>query len=302
MSLLAKAVLGVLPHVPKPVMRIFARNYIAGETLPEALDKLRELARDGHPGILDILGEDVTTPEASRAVANEYMQAAGELARAKLDCYVSIKPTHVGLRLSQKLALEQYSQIAAHLKTLGLFLRVEMEDASTTDATLVIFEALRAEHDNVGIVLQSRLFRTPADIAALRPGPLSVRLVKGIYLEPAKIAHTEVEPIRNAYVECAKLLIARKAKLSLATHDEHLATRIVPLLQAAKYTKSDYEFQVLLGVRSELWALWKKAGHTVRVYVPYGPEWKPYSLRRMRKNPQIFWHVVRASLGMSAKR
>lgn len=301
MSILAKSVLGVLPHVPKSVMRIFARNYIAGETLPEALEQLRELARKGYPGILDILGEDVTTQAESRAVADQYAQAAGELARAKLNCYISIKPTHVGLKLSPALALEQYSQLARHLKTLGMFLRVEMEDASTTDATLALFEALRAEHDNVGIVLQSRLFRTPTDIAALKPGPLSVRIVKGIYLEPANIAHTEVEPIRAAYVECVKLLIARRAKLSLATHDEIMAARLLPMVQAAGYAKSEYELQVLLGVRSELWAQWKNAGHTVRVYVPYGPEWKPYSLRRMRKNPQIFWHVVRASLGMNAK-
>ncbi|MEO6709848.1 MAG: proline dehydrogenase family protein [Planctomycetota bacterium] len=301
MSILAKAVLGVLPHVPKPVMRIFARNYIAGETLPEALDKLAQLAREGYPGILDILGEDVTTPEESRAVAAEYLAAGQELARAKLDCYVSIKPTHVGLRLSKSLAMEQYSSLARQLKSLGLFLRVEMEDASTTAATLELFEALRAEHDNVGIVLQARLFRTLADIAALRPGPLAVRIVKGIYLEPAQIAHTELEPIRGAYVECSKLLIARRAKLSLATHDEQLAARILPLIAKAGYAREEYEFQVLLGVRSELWAQWRDAGHTVRVYVPYGPEWKPYSLRRMRKNPQIFWHVVRAGLGLKAR-
>jgi len=302
MSILASAVLGVLPHVPKPVMRVFARNYIAGETLPEALAKLEELARAGYSGILDILGEDVTTPEASRAVVEQYLQAASELARKRLDCYVSVKPTHVGLRLSEALALEQYSRLATQLKSLGLFLRVEMEDASTTDATLRLFESLRERHDNVGIVLQARLFRSLADIQALRPGPLSVRLVKGIYLEPAAIAHTEVEPIRAAFVECTKLLVERRAQLGLATHDEFLAERVLPLLRAADYARHEYEFQVLLGVRSSLWSTWKAAGHAVRVYVPFGPEWKPYSLRRMRKNPQIFWHVVRASFGLSGSR
>ncbi len=298
MSILANAVLGVLPHVPKPVMRVFARNYIAGETLLEALAKLEELAREGHPGILDILGEDVTSQAASNAVVDQYAEAATALALRKLDCYVSVKPTHVGLRQSHALALEQYSKLAGLLKTKGQFLRVEMEDATTTDATLAIFEALREKHDNVGIVLQSRLLRTPADIRALAPGPLSVRMVKGIYLEPAEIAHTEAEPIRAAYVECVKLLIERRAKVSFATHDEGLGERLLASVKAAGYSKQDYEFQVLLGVRRELWALWKAAGHPVRVYVPFGPEWKPYSLRRMRKNPQIFWHVVRASFGL----
>ena len=300
MSILAKAVLGVLPHVPKPMMRVFARSYIAGETLPEALAKLEQLQRAGHSGILDILGEDVTTPAESRAVVDQYAQAAAELSSRKLDCYVSVKPTHVGLRLSEALALEQYSRLATHAKSLGLFLRVEMEDATTTDATLRLFEALRERHDNVGIVLQSRLFRTPADIRSLRPGPLSVRLVKGIYLEPAAIAHTQPEPIREAFLAATKLLIERRAKLSFATHDDLLAQRCLPLVAAAKYAPGDYEFQVLLGVRSELWAKWRDAGHPVRVYVPYGPEWKPYSLRRMRKNPQILWHVVRATLGLSS--
>lgn len=299
MSLLAKAVLGVLPHVPKPMMRVFARNYIAGETLADALAKLDELARAGHSGILDILGEDVTSPDASRAVVDEYAAAARELAARRLDCYVSVKPTHVGLRLSESLALEQYARLATELARLGLFLRVEMEDASTTDATLSIFESLRKDHANVGIVLQSRLKRTPGDIAALAPGPLAVRMVKGIYLEPAAIAHTEPEPIRQAYVECTRLLIARRARLSFATHDEHLADALAPLVRQAGYSVNEYEFQVLLGVRAPLWAQWRRQGHPVRVYVPYGPEWKPYSLRRMRKNPQIFWHVVRASLGMS---
>ncbi len=298
MSILANAVLGVLPHVPKPVMRLFARNYIAGETLPEALAKLGELAQQGHAGILDILGEDVASEAASRAVVDQYAAAAAALADGRLDCYVSVKPTHVGLRLGQALALEQYSRLAGLLKTNGQFLRVEMEDATTTDATLAIFEALREKHDNVGIVLQSRLLRTPADINRLRPGPLAVRMVKGIYLEPATIAHTEPEPIRAAYVECTKLLIQRRARVSFATHDELLGERLLPLVVAAGYSKRDYEFQVLLGVRRELWALWQAAGHPVRVYVPFGPEWKPYSLRRMRKNPQIFWHVVRASFGL----
>ncbi len=298
MSILANAVLGVLPHVPKPVMRLFARNYIAGETLPEALAKLDELAQQGHAGILDILGEDVTSEAASRAVVDQYAAAAAALADRKLDCYISVKPTHVGLRLGQALALEQYSRLAGLLKASGQFLRVEMEDATTTDATLAIFEALREKHDNVGIVLQSRLLRTPADIRGLRPGPLAVRMVKGIYLEPATIAHTEAEPIRAAYVECTKLLLQRRAKVSFATHDEMLGERLLPLVVAAGYSKRDYEFQVLLGVRRELWALWIAAGHPVRVYVPFGPEWKPYSLRRMRKNPQIFWHVVRARFGL----
>lgn len=296
MSFLTKPVLALLPHIPKPIMRRLAARYIAGEELPEAIARLRDLAGRGHPGILDVLGENVRDEAEARAVAQAYVAAAEVLAREQLDCYVSVKPTHVGLTMNPALCEELYGRIAGAVAPKGIEMRVEMEDAPTTDGTLAVFEKLRQRHSNVGIVLQSRLFRTPEDIAKLAPGPLSVRMVKGIYLEPAAIAHTEPEPIRKAYVECVEQLASRRAKLSLATHDEGLAQRCLEVLQRYNYQKHEYEFQVLLGVREELWRMWREAGHRVRVYVPYGPEWKPYSIRRMRKNPQILGHVIRAAL------
>jgi proline dehydrogenase len=232
-------------------------------------------------------------------VAKAYCDAATQLAARKLDAYVSVKPTHVGLSIREDLAFELYSKVAAHCAPLGIFVRVEMEDHPTKDGTLRVFERLRQAHPNVGIVLQSRLFCTKDDIARLAPGPLDVRLVKGIYLEPASIAHTEPEPIRVAYLECLELLCARGATLSLASHDDGLVERCLPILRRHGYGKERYELQTLLGVREEWWERWKAAGHRVRVYVPYGPEWRPYSLRRMRKNPQIVGHVMRQMLRLS---
>jgi proline dehydrogenase len=296
MALLDKMVLASLPWIPRPLMRRLASRYIAGEELSDALSKLAELARGGHPGILDILGEGIENEGEARSVAAAYREAAGEVARAGLDAYMSVKPTHLGIALREELALELYDAIAAHCAELGIFVRVEMEDHPTTDATLRVFEALRAHRDNVGIVLQSRLFRTLADIDALKSGPLDVRVVKGIYLEPPSIAHTEPEPIRVAYVECVRRLARRGARLSLATHDDGLGDRCLAVLREHGYGRERYEFQVLLGVREELWERWREAGHTVRVYVPYGPEWRAYSQRRLRKNPQILRHVLRDTL------
>ncbi len=293
MGLLDRAALATLPALPLWLMRRLAARYIAGETLEQALRKLEELRAQGFAGILDVLGEDVLDERAARAVLEGYRTAAEAVARLKLDAYVSVKPTHFGLRLSEELCGELYGALAGHCGALGLDLRVEMEDHTTTDATLRVFERLRARHPRVGIVLQSRLLRTPADIAALAPGPLSVRLVKGIYLEPPAIAHTEPEPIRAAYVEAARLLLARGARVSFATHDEGLATRLSALCRERGVPQSEYEFQVLLGVREELWHVWHAAGERVRVYVPFGPEWRAYSTRRLRKNPEIFRHVVR---------
>ncbi|MEX1024281.1 MAG: proline dehydrogenase family protein [Planctomycetota bacterium] len=293
MRLLDRLAIATLPYVPKPLMRPLAGRYIAGETLGEALERLEALAERGHPGILDVLGEDVASEAAARGVAKTYIEAAHELARRRLDAYVSIKPTHLGLRLGEQLCFELYDEVARATAELGLALRVEMEDHTTTDGTLRVFERLRAEHPHVGIVLQSRLVRTPADIAALAPGPLWVRMVKGIYLEPAAIAHTENEPICEAYVACTRQLFERGASVSCATHDEFLAERLIQLVEQLDVPRERFEFQVLLGVREPLWELWREAGHTVRVYVPYGPEWKPYSVRRLQKNPQIFGHVMR---------
>ncbi|MFM7282749.1 MAG: proline dehydrogenase family protein [Planctomycetia bacterium] len=295
MSILTKPVLAILPHIPKPIMRRLAARYIAGEELSDAMVRLRALAQRGHPGILDVLGENVRDAAEARSVAANYIAACDVLAAERIDCYVSVKPTHVGLTMRPELCFELYSKIAAHAARHRIEMRVEMEDAPTTDGTLAVFERLRKQHANVGIVLQSRLFRTLEDIDRLAPGPLSVRMVKGIYLEPAAIAHTEPEPIRKAYVECVEKLARRRAKISLATHDEGLAERCLEVLRKHQYRHEEYEFQVLLGVREELWRRWREAGHSVRIYVPYGPEWKPYSIRRMRKNPQILGHVIRAA-------
>lgn len=301
MSLLDTVVLNTMPHVPKAVMWRVAKRYVAGETLQSAIDRLGQLARRGHPGVIDVLGEEVTSEEHSRRVVKEYKEAADALVAAKLDAYVSAKPTHVGLRTSEKLALANYGELAKHCKARGLFLRVEMEDNTTTDATLRVFEELRKEHDNVGLVLQARLLRTPDDIAKLAPGKLSVRMVKGIYLEPATIAHTDADKIRAAFVACSRQLFERGAYVSLATHDAGMAESCIELVRERKLGPQAYEFQVLLGVMEQLWSLWTHAGHTVRVYVPFGPEWQPYSLRRLRKNPEMLRHVMRATLGLGPR-
>jgi proline dehydrogenase len=299
MSVFDRLALLSLPLIPRPVMRRLASRYIAGERLEDALAKLGALRAQGFAGIVDLLGEDVHDEAQARAVLASYVEVGRAVRDRQLDAYVSVKPTHLGLRLSAELAHELYASLARELRALGLFLRVEMEDHTTTDATLALFAKLRAEFDNVGIVLQSRLFRTPDDIRALPRARVSVRMVKGIYLEPAEIAHVEPEPIRAAYLEEVRALWQRGDFVSLATHDEGLAERAFAIARELKKSSADYELQVLLGVREPLWHAWRDAGHKVRVYVPFGPEWRAYSQRRLRKNPQIFRHVLRDTLGLS---
>ena len=293
MALVDRLAITSLSLLPRPLMRVLAARYIAGEKLESALERVTLLAEQGYRGILDILGEDVSDEAEARSVAAHYAKAATALARLDADVYVSVKPTHVGLTVDEALAHELYLDLARHCAELGIFVRVEMEDHTTTDATLRVFERLRTEVDNVGIVLQSRLRRTPDDIRALADGSLDVRMVKGVYLEPSEIAHTETEPIRRAFVDCTRLLLERGAYVGLATHDDVLADELFGILRAMDLDERRYELQVLLGVRESLWQTWRDAGHPVRVYVPYGPEWRAYSTRRLRKNPQILRHVVR---------
>jgi len=247
---------------------------------------------------VDLLGEDVLEEPQARAVLASYLAIGQAVHERSLDAYVSVKPTHLGLRISTQLAEELYAELATELRDLGLFLRVEMEDHTTTDDTLAVFARLRADFDNVGIVLQSRLKRTLADVRALPRARVNVRMVKGIYLEPAEIAHTEPEPIRAAYLDAVRALWQRGDFVSLATHDDGLAERVFALARELGKGVKDYELAVLLGVREPLRRAWRNAGHPVRVYVPFGPEWRPYSQRRLRKNPQIFRHVLRDTLGL----
>lgn len=296
MTLFDSLALATLPLIPTPLMRSLASRYIAGERLDQAMERLQKLQGRGFTGIIDLLGEDIRDEAEARQVADSYIEAADAVAQAGLDAYVSVKPTHVGLNFSEDLCFDLYSKIAEHCSKLGLFMRVEMEDHPTTDGTLRVFERLRERHDNVGIVLQSRLFRTLEDIDKLAPGPLNVRMVKGIYLEPDEIAHVDPEPIREAYLECTRKLFDRDAYVSLATHDERMAAQLLSEVKQRGLGANQYEFQVLMGVREPLWEEWRDAGHPVRVYVPYGPQWRPYSQRRLKKNPQLFHHLLKDTL------
>ncbi|MFT5291887.1 MAG: proline dehydrogenase [Planctomycetota bacterium] len=298
MGLFDRIAIAAIPLVPRPIMRSLASRYIAGETLGEAIAELTQLQQRGHTGIVDLLGEDVEDAAAAKAVVDDYREVATSIQAAGLDAYVSIKPTHLGLRISEQLCLENYREMIQFCGERGQFVRVEMEDHTTTDATLRIFETLRGEFDSVGVVLQSRLFRTKADIEGLLHGPnadrpLSVRMVKGIYLEPANVAHITPVPIREQFLLLSRLLLENGARVSFATHDGPMGAKLIALVKELGLSHENYEFQVLLGVQEALWNTWKDSGHPVRVYVPYGPEWRAYSTRRLGKNPEIFRHVLR---------
>jgi proline dehydrogenase len=301
---------GLISALPKGLLRRLSSRYIAGEHIDDALARLAVLNAEGFTGILDILGEDTggsaeltdaQRQERSERKASEalrqYLDAASRLHASGAQAYMSAKPTHFGLHHSEDLCHANYDALASHCKELGLFLRVEMEDHTTVTGTLNVYKRLLVDHDNVGIVLQSRLFRTLDDIQdlfAAMPANrrLHVRLVKGIYLEPARVAHTEYQPIADAFVECAAAIWRVGGWVSLATHDDIMQPRLEALRAELGIDASSFEYQVLMGVRPPLWKSWQEQGLPVRVYVPYGPDWHAYSMRRLKKNPKLLQQMA----------
>ncbi|GMU67386.1 MAG: proline dehydrogenase [Acidobacteriota bacterium] len=285
-----------LPLVPKPIVGRVARRYVAGETMEHALAKVEELAREGAMATLDVLGEEVTERSKAESTAAEYVAMLDAIAARELAANVSIKPTALGLKIDPAFCKDNIERIVQAAVRLGSFVRIDMEDVSTTDATLAIHRELAAKHGHVGVVLQAYLRRTLSDISALPESGANVRLCKGIYIEPRVHAYKAYETVRLNFLQALEKLVARGAYVGIATHDDHLICGALAILDRHGVPRDRYEFQMLLGVEPELRRLLLAAGHRLRVYVPYGRDWYPYSTRRLRENPDVAKHVLRAML------
>ena len=300
MGLIDRGVSFVLPAVPRPIVRYFSKRYIAGTTVADALRVVRELQQVGAMATLDILGEFISKPEEAMANTRAYDELLQEIARQQLsETHVSVKLTALGLLLDKQLCLENLRGLMRHVAELGNFLRIDMEDSPCTSDTLDIYRTLRSEFGGrIGVVLQSRLRRTLDDVERITDEPANVRLCKGIYLEPRTIAYTDAEIIRRNFTLALDRLFARKAYVGIATHDELLVWEALRLIEKYGLGTEQYEFQMLLGVDEELRKVLIKAGHRLRVYVPFGEQWYAYSVRRLRENPQIAGYAFKAILGV----
>jgi proline dehydrogenase len=296
MSWLDRAASFALPAVPKPIVRLFSRRYIAGASMEDAFRTVRELSRGGAMATLDILGEFCSTLEEARQNTAEHEHLIRRIAEEGLgDTYISLKLTALGLLIDRTVCLDHMRHLLRCASQAGNFLRIDMEDSSCTAATLDVYETLRREFPGrIGAVLQARLRRTMQDADRLTREPANVRLCKGIYLEPRSIAYTDAEIIRRNFTLVLARLIERKAYPAIATHDEVLVWEALRLIGEHALQPDRYEFQMLLGVDEALRRILIDAGHRVRVYVPYGRHWYRYSVRRLRENPQIAGHALRA--------
>ncbi len=285
-----------LPFVPKPLVRIVARPYIAGETLADLVRVVRELNTDGFMAAAGILGEFVERREEAEDAVEDYLRLLTAIAEHSLDANVPLKLTHLGLKLDRELCYRNVRRIVSAARDRGGFIRIDMEDSTCTDDTLEIHDRLHREFDNVGTVLQACLRRSVADARRLAAAKANVRVCKGIYVEPRRIAYGDREVIRSNFIWLLEELMGAGAYVGIATHDEQVVWSAFRTIDRLGLDPSRYEFQMLLGVAAPLRRIIRDAGHRLRVSVPYGPSWYPYSLRRLRKNPAIAGHVVRALL------
>jgi proline dehydrogenase len=284
--LLDRALVRLLPAVPRPVVQLFSSRYIAGATLDDAVRVVRALNAEGKSATVDVLGEEITSAREARAIAQAYLDVFAAIERERLDANVSVKLTALGLELSYELCRDNLLQVLAQ----GRFVRIDMEDSSTTDATLRLYRELREDgHDNVGVVLQSYLRRSLADVRALADLKPNVRVCKGIYVEPPSLAYTDPDSVRASFVQCLDALLEAGAHVAAATHDEKL-------IEAA-LARGVPEFQMLLGVREERASELVAEGRRVRVYVPFGEHWYRYALRRLQENPAMATTIARSTLG-----
>ncbi len=289
MTLLDKAIARLLPAVPRPIVQRLSSPYIAGAALEDAVRVVRRLNEEGKLATIDVLGEEITHAGEAAEIARQYHQVLARIEAERLDANISVKLTGLGLELDADLCRDNLEAVIEDARVRGNFVRIDMEDSSTTDATLRLYRELSAAgRENLGVVLQARLRRTLADVADLA----NVRLCKGIYVEPVSIAYHGPEQIRKSFRAALDALLDEGAYVGIATHDELLIGAALERLAARRVPREQVEFQMLLGVRPGRGDELVREGHRLRVYVPFGTHWYEYSIRRLQENPKVAGYVA----------
>jgi proline dehydrogenase len=275
-------------------MRLGAARFVAGETLDECVGVLRALNGHGLYANTTILGEAIEDAAGAAAVVDAYAEVLDRLADERLRANVALKLTHLGLSLDDEIAYANVARLVGYAGTRGLFVRIDMEQSSTVDATLRTYERLRAAgHDNVGTVLQSALRRTPGDLERLLPLVPNLRIVKGAYLEPPEIAYPDKRDVDAAYVRLVERCLTAGAYTAVATHDERIIAHVRAFAERAGIEHDRFEFQLLYGVRPALQRALAGDGFKVLVATPYGPDWYPYLMRRLAERPANVLFLLR---------
>ena len=265
-----------------------ARRWIAGETLAEAIDVAKKLNLEGKLVTIDHLGEDVKNPEEARIFADECCNILSGINAENLESNISLKLTQQGIDINQDFCFSNIEKIAETAKGYGNFVRIDMEGSPHTQKTIDIFKRIREKYDNIGIVVQSYLYRTENDVKELLGLGTNFRLCKGAYREPANIAFPQKKDVDKNYIKLSEKLLLDGSYQAFATHDENMIEHIKKFAKEKGIGQDDFEFQMLYGVRRNIQNKLVDEGYNLRVYVPYGRDWYPYNMRRLAES----WHNV----------
>jgi proline dehydrogenase len=274
-----------------------ARRFVAGETIEDAIHAIRELNAQGITATLDHLGENVETAADAARATEDYLKVLDAIGASGLQSHVSMKLTALGLDLGDELCRANVARVLAKAKEIGALVTIDMESTEYTDRTLAIFRDLRREYQNVGIVIQSYLYRSEADVAALCREGAHVRLCKGAYQEPPVHAFPQKADVDASYVRLMKMLLSPEARVhktfgAIATHDVKMIEATRRYAQEQLVPRDEFEFQMLHGIRRDLQKELAADGYGMRVYVPYGTEWYPYFMRRLAERPANIWFIM----------
>jgi len=295
-----KLIAAILPYFPKKFVWLFSKPYIAGETVEDAIKASKDLNADGCMVTIDILGEFIKTLDEAEANKKEYIDLIERVEKEDIDGNYSVKPTMFGLLLDKEVCYKHIREIVAKAAEYNNFIRVDMEDSPCTDMTIEIFRKLKTEFPkNVGLVLQAYMKRTYKDLENLmdlhsEEAPLNYRLCKGIYVEPAEIAYKKYEEVNQHFLEDIEFCFKNGVYPGIATHDKPVVEGSYKLIEKYKVPKDKYEFQMLYGVTPALRKSIIEDGHRMRIYVPYGKKWFGYSTRRLKENPKMANHIIKA--------
>ena len=298
--MLNKLIANILPHMPKKLVWVFSKRYIAGETIGEGLLASKLLNEKKMEVTIDLLGEFIKSLAEAKENKNQYFEIIKRFTSEKIRGNFSLKPSMFGLLIDKEVCYNYIREIVALAAEKNSFVRIDMEDSSCVDMEIEIFKRLRTEFpENVGLVLQAYMRRTIRDLEQfhnINTGgyPLNFRLCKGIYIEPVKIAFNDYQEVRNHFMEDLEYMFTHNMYVGIATHDKYLVEKSLQLIEKHNVPKNRYEFQMLYGVTPELRQSIVDGGHKLRVYVPYGKQWFNYSTRRLKENPKMASEIIKA--------
>ncbi len=298
--MLNKIIANILPYMPKKLIWVFSKRYIAGETVEDGLLASKLLNDKGIEVTIDILGEFITSIDEAEKNKNEYLEVIERFTAEQIKGNFSLKPTMFGLLIDKDVCYSYIREIVEFAASKNSFVRVDMEDSQCVDMEVELFRKLQTQFPkNVGLVVQAYMRRTMSDLESLNDlnsenAPINFRLCKGIYVEPEQIAFKDYEEVRANFLADLRFMFENKMYVGIATHDKYLVDEAKKMIIAMSIPKNMYEFQMLYGVTPELRQSIVDEGHLMRVYVPYGKQWFGYSTRRLKENPKMAQHIIKA--------